>query len=135
MMLRTRLTLGIMAMPVTVLLLCCTFVGYPSFSKRGRIFVYVMASFESTEPFHQKKWNIGWKRNCGISHARCPVFSHVFSSKRRPDRLVAGHHPKSTALRHVLRKLGFVYTGDEYYEPTGLYHPSYKLMKGQEAGS
>ena len=28
----------------------------------------------------------------------------------------------------VLQKLGFVYVSDEFYEPTGLYHPSYELI-------
>ncbi len=39
--------------------------------------------------------------------------------------LFAGHHPKNTASSHILTKLGFRYTHDEYYEPTGLRHPSY----------
>jgi RimJ/RimL family protein N-acetyltransferase len=41
--------------------------------------------------------------------------------------LFAGHNPHNTASRHLLQKLGFRYTHDEYYAPTGLYHPSYVL--------
>lgn len=41
--------------------------------------------------------------------------------------LFAGHNPKNDSSRHLLQKLGFRYTHDEYYEPTGLYHPSYLL--------
>jgi RimJ/RimL family protein N-acetyltransferase len=41
--------------------------------------------------------------------------------------LFAGHHPANVVSRHVLEKLGFVYTHDEYYPPTGLNHPSYLL--------
>lgn len=29
------------------------------------------------------------------------------------------------------KKLGFIYIGDEFYEPTGLYHPSYELEASQ----
>ena len=40
--------------------------------------------------------------------------------------LFAGHNPNNTDSKKILGKLGFDYTGDEFYEPTGLYHPSYK---------
>lgn len=45
------------------------------------------------------------------------------------EKLFAGHNPNNTASRRVLSKLGFIYIGDEYYQPTGLYHPSYELLK------
>jgi RimJ/RimL family protein N-acetyltransferase len=41
--------------------------------------------------------------------------------------LFAGHHPENEASRHVLGKLGFQYTHDEFYPPTGKMHPSYIL--------
>jgi RimJ/RimL family protein N-acetyltransferase len=41
--------------------------------------------------------------------------------------LFAGHNPNNTASRYLLQKLGFRYTHDEYYAPTGLQHPSYIL--------
>ncbi len=41
--------------------------------------------------------------------------------------LFAGHHPHNKASQHMLLKLGFRYTHDEYYAPTGLHHPSYML--------
>lgn len=41
--------------------------------------------------------------------------------------LFAGHNPKNAISRKVLLKLGFVYISDEFYAPTGLYHPSYEL--------
>jgi len=44
--------------------------------------------------------------------------------------LFAGHHPKNAASKRVLEKLGFKYTRDEYYPPTGLKHPFYLLTKG-----
>lgn len=45
--------------------------------------------------------------------------------------LFAGHNPRNAASRRLLGRLGFVYTGDEYYAPTGLYHPSYALSREQ----
>jgi len=41
--------------------------------------------------------------------------------------LFAGHNPANESSRHLLLKLGFEYTHDEFYAPTGLYHPSYLL--------
>jgi [ribosomal protein S5]-alanine N-acetyltransferase len=43
--------------------------------------------------------------------------------------LVAGHHPANEPSRRVLGKLGFAYTHDELYPPTGLLHPSYFLSR------
>lgn len=39
--------------------------------------------------------------------------------------LFAGHHPENQASARVLAKLGFTYSHDEFYSPTGLMHPSY----------
>ena len=41
--------------------------------------------------------------------------------------LFAGHHPENQVSRRVLHKLGFRYTHDELYPPTGLQHHSYLL--------
>ena len=41
----------------------------------------------------------------------------------------AGHNPCNTNSKRVLEKLGFLYDGDVFYEPTGIYHPSYKWSK------
>jgi RimJ/RimL family protein N-acetyltransferase len=45
--------------------------------------------------------------------------------------LFAGHNPANIASRGLLTRLGFVYTHDEFYEPTGLHHPSYVLTRNQ----
>jgi [ribosomal protein S5]-alanine N-acetyltransferase len=42
--------------------------------------------------------------------------------------LFAGHHPANAASRKLIQKLGFQYTHEELYPPTGLQHPSYLLM-------
>ena len=44
----------------------------------------------------------------------------------KAKKLFAGHHPDNLASRNVLGKLGFSYVKDEFYEPTGLFHPSYE---------
>jgi len=43
------------------------------------------------------------------------------------DKLYAGHHPQNKASEKLLLRLGFQYIGLNFYEPTGLYHPSYEL--------
>ena len=47
--------------------------------------------------------------------------------------LFAGHNPANAASRRVLEALGFRYTHDEYYPPTGLHHPSYLLTRAEFA--
>jgi ribosomal-protein-alanine N-acetyltransferase len=42
--------------------------------------------------------------------------------------LFAGHQPANTTAGRLLLKLGFNYTSDDYYAPSGLYHPSYVLL-------
>jgi [ribosomal protein S5]-alanine N-acetyltransferase len=41
--------------------------------------------------------------------------------------LFAGHNPANESSRRLLKRLGFRYTHDQYYPPTGLHHPSYLL--------
>jgi RimJ/RimL family protein N-acetyltransferase len=41
--------------------------------------------------------------------------------------LFAGHHPDNDASRRLLEKLGFRWTNDELYGPTGRMHPCYEL--------
>jgi len=43
--------------------------------------------------------------------------------------IFAGHHPQNIITKALIEKLGFWYVYDEYYEPTGMYHPSYLLVK------
>ena len=41
--------------------------------------------------------------------------------------LFAGHHPANSASQHLILKLGFRRTHEEFYPPTDLHHPSYLL--------
>lgn len=56
------------------------------------------------------------------------VIAYAFNSLGA-SALFAGHHPKNEMSRKFLLKLGFNYTHDELYPPTGLNHPSYRLTQ------
>jgi RimJ/RimL family protein N-acetyltransferase len=58
------------------------------------------------------------------------VMAHAFV-QLGAKALFAGHNPNNEASRRLLTKLGFRYTHDEHYPPTGLHHPSY-LLSGDE---
>jgi len=60
------------------------------------------------------------------------VMEYAFHT-RGMTALFAGHNPGNAASRRVLEKLGFRYTHDEYYPPTGLNHPSYRLTSEEFA--
>lgn len=73
--------------------------------------------------FHLRKKY--WHQDYGLEAAKAMI---EYSFKiLKASKLVAGHHPQNIASKKLIQKLGFKYTDDEYYEPTGLYHPSYYL--------
>ena len=83
-------------------------------------------------PHGESEYEIGfhlrpefWGKGYAQEAARA-VIRYAFD-ELKADRLFAGHNPKNTASQKVLGRLNFVYTGDEFYAPTGLYHPSYIL--------
>ena len=78
--------------------------------------------------FHLCKeyWGMGY-----ASEAANVVITYSFDTLKA-DKLHAGHHPDNEASKKLLTKLGFQYIGKNYYEPTGLYHPSYELTKCRE---
>ncbi|MBI5300518.1 MAG: GNAT family N-acetyltransferase [Chloroflexi bacterium] len=64
---------------------------------------------------------------CGYaSEAARAVMAYAFE-RLGASALFAGHNPKNDESRDLLLKLGFRYTHDEFYPPTGLNHPSYLL--------
>ncbi len=73
--------------------------------------------------FHirSKLWGNGY-----ASEAARTIMHYAFSSLK-VKALFAGHNPKNLVSRSLLLKLGFQYTHDEFYQPTGLDHPSYLL--------
>jgi RimJ/RimL family protein N-acetyltransferase len=72
-----------------------------------------------------------WRRGYASEAARA-VMDHAFRSLNVTG-LFAGHHPKNHVSKKLLGKLGFNYTHDEFYEPTGLEHPSYLIKKEEYA--
>lgn len=68
-----------------------------------------------------------WRK--GFAKETClKVIEYAFKALKA-NALFAGHNPKNTASAALLKKLGFKYTHDEFYSPTGLYHPSYLMTK------
>ena len=72
--------------------------------------------------FHirSKHWGKGY-----AFEAASAVIRYAFDSLKARN-LFAGHNPNNAASKKLLGKLGFQYSHDEFYTPTGLYHPSYK---------
>jgi ribosomal-protein-alanine N-acetyltransferase len=68
-----------------------------------------------------------WGRGLGQEAGRA-VIAYAFE-KLGAEALFAGHHPANSASRRVLTKLGFQFTHEEFYPPTGLQHPSYLLRR------
>lgn len=76
-------------------------------------------AFEIGFHLRKKYWGKGYAKE-----AASQVISYAFNECKASS-IYAGHHPKNEASGKILKKLGFSYIGDNYYEPTGLYHPSY----------
>ncbi len=68
------------------------------------------------------------------TEAALAVIDHAFGSLG-VEALFAAHHPLNIRSANVLLKLGFVAVGEELYPPTGLMHPTYRLLRGHNAGS
>lgn len=66
-----------------------------------------------------------WRHGYALEAARAAI--HYAFDTLKATSLFAGHNPTNDASRQLLRKLGFHYTHDEYYPPTGLDHPSYEF--------
>jgi RimJ/RimL family protein N-acetyltransferase len=64
---------------------------------------------------------------CGYATEAARAAMRVAFERLEVSGLFAGHNPKNDTSRHILATLGFRYTHDELYEPTGLEHPCYLL--------
>jgi ribosomal-protein-alanine N-acetyltransferase len=69
-----------------------------------------------------------WGQGHAAESARA-VIDHAFAARPEIRALFAGHHPENAPSRALLAKLGFRYTHDALYEPTGRRHPSYLLVR------
>jgi len=84
--------------------------------------------YEASERVYEIGFHIRsacWRRGYA-TEAALAVIDYAFGTLGAIG-LFAGHHPGNEASRHLLEKLGFCYSRDEYYPPTGLQHPSYFL--------
>lgn len=68
-----------------------------------------------------------WKQGIATEASRAMIV-HAFETLGATA-LFAGHNPANDASRRLLGKLGFRYTHEELYPPTGLRHPSYSLER------
>lgn len=71
----------------------------------------------------------------GFAQEACSAVKEYAFDTLKADALFAGHNPNNAASCRLLKKLGFKYTHDEFYKPTGLYHPSYLLTKQEYISS
>ena len=72
---------------------------------------------------------------CGYAKEACSAVIDYAFDTLQVNALFAGHNPKNLASAKLLKKLGFIYTHDEFYPPTGLYHPSYLMTKQDRIGA
>jgi [ribosomal protein S5]-alanine N-acetyltransferase len=77
--------------------------------------------FEMGVHLLQENWGQGLAQEAGRA-----VIAFAFDSLGIRA-LFAGHHPANTASRNLMQRLGFRFTHEEFYVPTGLNHPSYLL--------
>ena len=68
-----------------------------------------------------------WGRGYATEAARSAI-DFAFA-ERGASALFAGHNPRNASSRRTLEKLGFTWTHDELYPPTGMMHPSYLLSR------
>ena len=68
-----------------------------------------------------------WGRGLATEAARAAI-GYAFQELRAAS-VFAGHHPENHASRRVLERLGFRYTHDEFYPPTGRMHRCYLLER------
>ena len=79
--------------------------------------------------FHLHKAH--WGRGYGEEAARAVI--HRAFNVLGARGIFAGHHPENHASRGLLKKLGFQYTQDHYFAPTGRQHPGYLLTAEEYA--
>lgn len=92
--------------------------------------------YQAAGPVHELGFHIRrafWGRGLA-EEAASAVIRYAFSTLGASG-LFAGHHPENAASRRILEKLGFRYTHQDFYPPTGLLHPCYSLAAPSSADS
>ncbi len=67
-----------------------------------------------------------WGKGLGTEAAQ-GALEYAWKKLQLP-KVYAGHHPDNRASEKILKKLGFEFIENVFYEPTGLMHPSYVRM-------
>ena len=75
--------------------------------------------FRSGVPLLKRCWGKGF-----ATEAAFGALEYAWE-KLRLSQVYAGHHPDNRASEKILRKLGFEFIENVFYEPTRLMHPSY----------
>ncbi len=70
-----------------------------------------------------------WRRGLATEAARA-VVGYAFE-RLGASALFAGHHEDNDSSRRILQGLGFKYTHDEFYAPSGVDEPCYLLRPGE----
>lgn len=78
-------------------------------------------SYEIGCHFCKKHWGKGYAKE-GLKK----VIDYCFK-ELKGEKIFVGHHPENLKSKNLVHKLGFKYIGDNFYKPTGLYHPSYEM--------
>jgi RimJ/RimL family protein N-acetyltransferase len=112
----TEKTFGIQYWPVFLLnnnqnIGCCGLRPYNVNKRINEIGVHILPDY----------WRKGF-----ATEALYKVMEYAFN-ELKVNALFAGHNPMNKSSYNLLSKLGFRYTHDEFYPPTGLNHPSYLL--------
>jgi [ribosomal protein S5]-alanine N-acetyltransferase len=71
----------------------------------------------------QKFWGQGIAKE-----AAGAIVDYAFANLKI-DSIFAGHLPENVSSRKVLLSLGFQYIGDEFYSPSGVMEPAYRLPR------
>lgn len=105
---------------------------WPLFELAGERFVGVcgLKPYKPAERIHELGYHLlpsAWGHGYA-TEAAAAVVEHAFGTLGAAA-LFAGHHPDNVASGRVLEKLGFARTGEDFFEPTGLMHPSYLLRR------
>jgi [ribosomal protein S5]-alanine N-acetyltransferase len=94
----------------------------------GNAFVGCCGLGPRTEGVHELGFHLlpsAWGRGLATEAALAAI-DHAFAALG-VRALFAGHHPDNGPSRRLLSKLGFRWTHDELYAPTGRMHPCYEL--------
>jgi len=84
--------------------------------------------FEIGFHIRSNQWRRGYAREAAVA-----VIDYAFN-KFEVSGLFAGYNPNNAVSQHLLKQLGFRYSHDEFYPPTGLNHPSYLLKVSEYYG-